>query len=230
MQFPTATICPDYNIAYKSDILQAYHTTASDLRNNNYPKVLNLSSYELHDLATHELSDLLDELKISTLHSFEQKGSKYYKVKYGFQKQFNKETSSVPLDQNDWKEKRYQTLGRCFSFVPPKVLVDSQIRTLEFTFKNDVVVYFHHDGQFFNVDMDTKIQASLGEQIFIDAMHEILIDYQKKMTDEEKIRYKSHFEFSCDHQMNVGLDECILNGLDKRAMDSIGIMEKFVSI
>ena len=118
MQFPTATICPDYNIAYKSDILQAYHTTASDLRNNNYPKVLNLSSYELHDLATHELSDLLDELKISTLHSFEQKGSKYYKVKYGFQKQFNKETSSVPLDQNDWKEKRYQTLGRCFSFVP----------------------------------------------------------------------------------------------------------------
>ena len=222
VQFPTATVCPDYNIAYNSGILKAYNTTASDLRKNNYPKVSNLSSYELHDLATHELSDLLEELKISTLHSFEQNGSKYYSLKYGFQKQSNKETSSVPIDQNDWKEKRYQTVGRCFSFIPPKVLVHSQIRTLDFTFKKDVVVYFHHDGQFFSIDGYTKIQASLGEQIFIDAMHEVLIDYEKKMTDEEKIREKSHFEFSCDHQMNVGLDDCAINGLDKRAMDSIG--------
>ena len=222
VEFPTATVCPDYNIAYKSDILMAYNTTASDLRNSNYPKLSDLSSYELHNLATHELLDLLVELEVSTLHSFEQNGSKYYNLVYGFQKEAIKDTSYVPIDQNDWKEKRYQIVGRCFSFVPPKVLVESQIRTLDFTFKKDVDVYFHHDGQFFSVDGYTKIQAILGEQIFIDAMHEVLIDYEKKMTDEEMIREKSEFEFRCDHEMNVGFDECIINGLDKRAMDSIG--------
>ena len=86
----------------------------------------------------------------------------------------------------------------------------------------DAFIYPHHAGHFFNEDVNTKILATLGEQIFIDTVHEIFVNYPKKLNDKEISMQRSKFGVTCDPDLDVGFDNCLINALDKRALKSIG--------
>ena len=222
--FPQVTICPDYSIAYKKEILDYFNTTPHALRGHIYPKSTLLTSYEFHDFVTYDFTDLLVEMEVSMSHVFQWKNNNYYKMKYSSSHKIKstKDTISIPFNTSDWIEERYNTLGRCFGYRAPEFLVDAQIRSIDFIFKKDTIVYFHHVGQFFNVDTNSKILTLLGQQLFIDTVHEILIDYPKKMSREEMVKERSKFDVTCDHALNEKLDYCLISGLDQRALKSIG--------
>ena len=222
--FPQVTICPDYKIAYKKEILDYFNTTPHQIRSHIYPKSTLLTSYEFHDFITYDFKDLLVEMEVSMSHVFEWEGNNYYKMKYHSSNSIKstKDTLSVPFDDKDWIEERYNTLGRCFGFKAPKFLIDAQIRSIDFIFKTDALLYFHHVGQFFNVDSNTKILTLLGQQLFIDTVHEMLIDFPKKMNQEEMAKERSKFDVTCDHSLDERLDFCLISGLDQRALESIG--------
>ena len=222
--FPQVTICPDYNVAYKKTFLDHFNTTASKMRNHIYPKSSEFSSYEFHNLVTFDLKELLSEMKISLTHVFHWNGSTFYKMKYhdGNKTESTKDTLSLPFDEKDWIEERYNTLGRCFGYIAPDFLTNAQIKSIEIISKQDVMVYLNHVGQFFNEDGNTKILTILGQQLFIDTMHEVNIDYPKKLTQDERIKQRSKSDVTCDHSLNDRLDQCLIDGLDQRALRIIG--------
>ena len=58
------TICPDYQVAYKTDVLAKYNVTASDIRKFRFPKLTNLTSLEFFRMVTFELNEVLKDMYI----------------------------------------------------------------------------------------------------------------------------------------------------------------------
>lgn len=54
-EFPAITICPDYNIGFRTDFLNAYGTTANEVRKLNVPDIINITFAEFYNLATLDL-------------------------------------------------------------------------------------------------------------------------------------------------------------------------------
>ena len=62
--FPSMTICPDYTVAYKTDVLAKYNVTDSDIRKFRFPKLKNLTSLEFYRMVTFELNEVLKDMFI----------------------------------------------------------------------------------------------------------------------------------------------------------------------
>ena len=58
------TICPDYQVAYKTDVLAKYNVTASDIRKFRFPKLTNLTTLEFFNMVTFELNEVLKDMFI----------------------------------------------------------------------------------------------------------------------------------------------------------------------
>ena len=71
-------MCPDFDEAFKHDILAKYDANANDIRNLKFPNV-DISSVEFYDTITHNLTELLGEMQISMHKPI--KGTKYTRVK-----------------------------------------------------------------------------------------------------------------------------------------------------
>ena len=123
--FPQLTICPDYGIAYKTGILKSFNLTPSDIRNYNYPKVENMTSYEFHNLVTYEIDEVLYEMEIEVARPLLTK-SETYKIKYTFDN-ISESDTKVMFDTNDWHEQRYNTFGRCYSYTTPILIQKSEV-------------------------------------------------------------------------------------------------------
>ena len=54
-EFPAITICPDFNIGFRTDFLKAYGTTANEVRKLNVPDLINMTFAEFYNLATLDL-------------------------------------------------------------------------------------------------------------------------------------------------------------------------------
>ena len=54
-EFPAITICPDYNIGFRTDFLSVYGTTANAVRKLNFPNIINMTFAEFYNLATLDL-------------------------------------------------------------------------------------------------------------------------------------------------------------------------------
>ena len=70
--FPSLTICPDYDVAYKRDILAKYNTTVKKVRNLHFPNLTkhNITTREFFKIATFNLTEIVSKVDISTLHKF----------------------------------------------------------------------------------------------------------------------------------------------------------------
>ena len=58
------TICPDYLVAYKTDVLAKYNVTAWDIRKFRFPRLKNLTSLEFYQMVTFELNEVLKDMFI----------------------------------------------------------------------------------------------------------------------------------------------------------------------
>ena len=209
--FPHITICPDYQYAYKEDILELYNSSPSQIRNSLYPKVQNLTSYEFHDFVTYELEEVLDSMEISVTNPLAMKNGSFYKVQYLPDPDTSESKFTLGFDPQDWTTQRYKTFGRCYSFKAPKFIQRAKIEDIAMVFKRNSVVYLHHVGQFFSMDGDTKLNVELGRQFFMDTRHEITIDFSKEMSDEQKNEQNSLFNITCDNNQDFGFDTCLVN-------------------
>ena len=209
--FPHITICPDYQYAYKEEILELYNSSPSQIRNSLYPKVQNLTSYEFHDFVTYELEEVLDSMEISVTNPLAMKNGSFYKVQYLPDPDTSESKFTLGFDPQDWTTQRYKTFGRCYSFKAPKFIQRAKIEDIAMVFKRNSVVYLHHVGQFFSMDGDTKLNVELGRQFFMDTRHEITIDFSKEMSDEQKNEQNSLFNITCDNNQDFGFDTCLVN-------------------
>ena len=58
------TICPDYQTAYKTDVLARYNVTASDIRKFRFQRLKNLTSSEFFRMVTFDLNEVLKDMHI----------------------------------------------------------------------------------------------------------------------------------------------------------------------
>ena len=77
--FPSMTICPDYGVAYKTEILSKYNVTASDIRKFRFPKLKNMTSLEFFRMVTFELDEVLMDMFIDCAYIKHVQGNFDYK-------------------------------------------------------------------------------------------------------------------------------------------------------
>ena len=119
-EFPAITICPNYEIAFKSDILKAYGSSAKDIRQLKFPKT-NLTSLEFYQKVSHSLTDIVTKVSIR----FKQKINNKYQlytlydpnVYTGVQNGSN--VMYVPILDVQWMVQNHLPFGRCFTFHVP---------------------------------------------------------------------------------------------------------------
>ena len=133
-EFPTITICPDYSVAYKKEILKAHNAKASDVRKYRFPETKNITTFEFYLSATYDLEELLAELTIEASNGIE--GSNFTTLVFNSPQSrnpdFGKSASKKILDLNpkDWKSQHYLIFGRCFSYDMPQWLKNLMVKIL----------------------------------------------------------------------------------------------------
>ena len=124
-EFPSFTICPDYDVAYKKNVLEKYKVSRSDIRKLRFPDTRNLTSYEFFKIATFNLTEIVTSATIKTLRKYP-KSTNYTKVEMydvnnlGIQNS-TITTMKVVLDEKQWSSETYLHFGRCFSYTIPEI-------------------------------------------------------------------------------------------------------------
>ena len=131
-KFPSITICPDYSVAYKEDVLRSYGVTAGDIRNQDFPNFTEMTSLEFYNLVTYDLNELLKDLFIKVFSVMP--GTRYSSFLITEQSATNHSTESLfgnimrlDLSQN-WKVIYYRTFGRCYTYTMPAWIKSLRVR------------------------------------------------------------------------------------------------------
>ena len=146
--FIALTICPSYDFAYKSDVLNYYGLNKTSYRlrgiyvNNN-----NNKSYDLRAIfnsSTHTINELLQYLTIVTR---DPKNPELNVI-------FNETNASNILNITT---KYWYNLGRCYSFHPNDKVLKFGIIRFDFASWIDIYIYFGYPGQFMHPNTQTKV-------------------------------------------------------------------------
>ena len=121
-EFPSVTICPDYSIAYRRDVLAKFNTTVGEIRSLNFPN-LSISTSRFFDLVTQNLTEILTSLTIKTLEK--DNGSSFIKttmydenIPSIFKRSSISEHFKI-IDDKEWITHVYLLFGRCYSYNIP---------------------------------------------------------------------------------------------------------------
>ena len=201
-EFPALTICPDFDDAYKTQILEDFGVSALDIRRGLFTKMKNKSftTYVQYQMATHELSEIVDQMKIQL--KVPLKGTRQTYVRFVQDLKMyqpSKTTKFMLLDPKDWIVQNYLVFGRCYTMEMPITFRKHQITYITFTVKLEALLYIHHAGQFFWIDSDTKVPIITNETSFLNTNHEVVYARPKM----------SKFGVSCSSIMNSGYDRCV---------------------
>ena len=142
MPFIDFIICPDYEFAFKREVLPHYGIDSNKYRQGNfYPSngTKNHSNlqYIFNDI-TQNLHDLLSKVKFTTL---DRKNRTFVEV-------FSREKPKQKTENVDVVTKYTNTLGRCYSIRPRAHVVRLGILRVEITARLDIYVYLGYPGQF----------------------------------------------------------------------------------
>ena len=68
-EFPSFTICPDFDVAYKEDVLEKYKTSKWDMRGLRFPNTRskNLSTLQFFKMVTYNLTEIVTSMSIETI-------------------------------------------------------------------------------------------------------------------------------------------------------------------
>ena len=210
--FPSLTVCPDYDVAYKRNKLEYYGTNVNNIRNLMFPNLtkFNLTTQQFFKIVTYNLTEIVSKVDISTLQTFNgsnaTKLSIYDPILYEELDPTRSESViHVPLDDQHWKEYSYDNFGMCYNYKIPLEHKKLGILDVAFLVKLNALVYIHHDEQFYGPDTDTKVPGKIGELIFLDVEHGVTIAYPKELKEPSNRRVK----FSCDTRMSTEYDDCV---------------------
>ena len=127
-EFPTFTICPDYDVAYKTEALKTYGATPRDMRNFNYPSKINMTSIQFFESVTHSMSELIRSIEIEAKHKLE--GTNFSEFFFMFGNdliQRPKYMKVVPELETLLEFKNYTQFGRCYGFKIPKEITNLRV-------------------------------------------------------------------------------------------------------
>ena len=210
--FPSLTICPDYDVAYKRKELEKYGTNVKNIRNLIFPNLnkFNLTTRDFFKMVTYNLTEIVSKVDISTLQTFNgsnaTKLSIYDPILYEDSDPPRSESVvHVPLDDQHWKEYAYDNFGMCYNYKIPLEHRKLGILDVAFLVKLNALVYIHHDEQFYGPDTDTKVPGEIGKLIFLDVEHGVTIAYPKELKETKNGRKK----FSCERKMSTEYDDCV---------------------
>ena len=129
-EFPAITICPNYEIAFKSDILKAYGSSAKDIRQLKFPKT-NLTSLEFYQKVSHSLTDIISKVSIRVKKKINREYQLYslYDPNVYNEVQNGSNVMYVPIYNGQWIVQNWLHVGRCFTFHVPLWLQLMQVFT-----------------------------------------------------------------------------------------------------
>ena len=223
-EFPALTICPDYFEAFKKNELQKFGISKGDIRGFNFMKFnsTSLNTLEQYHKVTHNLADVIEKFTISLSRALE--GSKVTKVSFINGPTNLIEGSKVKLEslnEKDWITQYYQVFGRCFTYLMPDELRESQVAYIEVTVKMQSLLYIHHPGQFSWIDSDTKVPIIPTQTSFLNTMHQVV--HSRPMIS------KRNGEWTCDPKLDKGYDDCLKDAYDKLFHWKLGCYHPFMT-
>ena len=113
-EFPAFTICPDYDVAYKSNILSQYDSNPDSMRKIQFPKSIDMSAKDFFELVTYSLEEILDSMTIRVTDKSEN----------------NTNYISVSIESNEWKSRTYLLFGRCYTYKMSTKIRELKVRTV----------------------------------------------------------------------------------------------------
>ena len=223
-EFPSLTICPDYEVAYKRELLAEFGTNVDNMRDLIFPNLTsyNLTTGEFVDLVTFNLSEIVSKLDIRTAYKLD--NSSATKVTIAEKELFDvleaqgsKTVIHVQLDNDHWNEYFYDNFGKCFNYQIPDKYKKLGIQDVAVTIKLNALVYIHHDGQFNGPDTSTKVPGAIGALIFLDVEHGVSVAYPIDFKDEFGVE-----RLSCSREMSKAFDSCVAKAQDQIYMERLG--------
>lgn len=212
--FPSFTICPDYQVAYKDEFLG--NLSKNDIRSLKFP-----ISWEFFTQITHNLTEIVKSVTVKTLKKLP--GTNVTKTTFMdvLTQDFNYySTRAEQIKNEDWLSKTYLLFGRCFSFTIPSELKQRGVMDVAFTFKMDTLVYIHHEHQFFAPDTDNKVPVALGTNIFVTASHDVTKSLAHVLPNGN---------LSCSDISSNYYDECVLEAYDTEFMARFGCISPLMT-
>ena len=127
VNFPTITVCPDYQVAYNTTFLAKYNLTAHDMRSLNFPRISDISTFDLYVKSTYELHELLKEMYIVT-NTPENGYSRFKFSGMNITQNLSKDEMEIHYNEKDWKTQYYNVFGRCYSYTLPEAIKKQRVR------------------------------------------------------------------------------------------------------
>ena len=112
VEFPALTLCPDYFEIYKLDALAAYNLTAKEVRGEFFKTSSNLTTYQVYEKVTNNLTELLTDFTIrlnTPLTNTNQVKINY--SKYPLKEKPSSKVKIVELKEEDWIRQNYNNFG-----------------------------------------------------------------------------------------------------------------------
>ena len=223
-EFPSLTVCPDFEVAYKREILTEFGTNVDNMRDLIFPNLTthNLTTGEFVDLATFNLSEIVSKLDIRTSHKLDNTNATKITIVEKdlfdvLEAQGSKTVIHVQLDNDHWNEYFYDNFGKCFNYQIPDKYKKLGIQDVAVTIKLNALVFLHHDGQFNGPDTSTKVPGAIGALIFLDVEHGVSVAYPIDIKDEYGEK-----RLSCSREMSKAFDSCVSKAEDKIYMERLG--------
>lgn len=206
-EFPALSICADFFDAYKTDILENYDSSPENIRSLKFPNTSYLESLPLFESVTLNLTELIQSVEFNFHEPFP--GTKVSHLLLA--QEVNEENDQYmvkTLENEDWIQKNWLTLGRCYTYKLPQELRKLNVRSITIVTNVNLLVYIHHPGQFWWVDTDTKIPISKHQLSFLDVRHTVVHALPKEVNGTEFL--------SCSEEMDFGYDACYHRSFDER--------------
>ena len=126
-EFPALTVCADYKVAYKWDVLKKYNLTPSHIRNLNFPPLSNsMTAVDFYNSVTHELEEIILDMNIKVANSTPYSN---YVLTNDHDHEDHITVSVKTLDlTEDWLTLRYKTFGRCYTYCMPTRIKKQKVK------------------------------------------------------------------------------------------------------
>ena len=196
-EFPSLSICPDYHEAYNPKVLEKFNTSSHQMRDLKYPNT-SFGSLHFFELSTYNLTEILKQMTIQ----FRQFENKLI---------YTKES----IDEREWKQQNWPTLGRCFTYDLPMKLRKLDVRYIEVKVAFDVLIYFHHPGQFWWVDSVTKLPVTHVKTGFVDITHSVVHSLPKESQNGTK---------TCSVEVDFDYDNCYKKAFQDQFFKNFGCL------
>ena len=154
--FPVLTVCPAYEESYNiSNLNKIGIESAADYRSGNWYGNSTLGGRDIFNFVTHPLSDLIEKFVV-----LYESGQKFT--------YFGKFTNLTVT------EKGHRTYGKCFEIHFGSDVKDQLVLMIDLNILKPIYIHFNLADSFWNYNSRSKLQANVGENIFLEVTYEIL--------------------------------------------------------